>query len=368
MIVGVPKEIKPDERRVAMTPAGAAAFRLHGHSVQVERGAGLGSGFTDQQYREAGARIIDSAAAIWKRATMVLKVKEPQSSEYKHLRPGLILFTYLHLAAERRLATTLLKNRVSALGYETVQLEDQSLPLLAPMSEVAGRLAVQVGGWCLQAQNGGDGVLLSGAPGVRPGKVVIVGGGIAGFNACRVAEGVGAEVTILDVNPSRLRYLNDLLSSQAVTVMSNRATLEEEVRQADLVVGTVLVAGARAPRLLTRAMIGRMKRGAALVDLSIDQGGISETSTPTTHARPIYLREGVVHYCVTNMPGVVPHTSTYALTNATLSYALEIADRGLLEAGARNPALRLGLNTHDGAIAHRAVADSLRMKHQSPWD
>ena len=226
----------------------------------------------------------------------VSKVKEPQPSEYKFLRPGLILFTYLHLAAERRLARELLKRRVSALGYETVQLEDQSLPLLAPMSEVAGRLAVQVGGWCLEAQNGGGGVLLSGAPGVRPGKILVIGGGIAGFNACRVAEGVGAEVTILDVNPLRLRYLSDLLSGQAITVMSNRATLEEEIRQADLVIGTVLVPGARAPRLITARMVANMKRGAALVDLSIDQGGISETSRPTTHAKPIYIHGGGAHY------------------------------------------------------------------------
>jgi alanine dehydrogenase len=367
MIVGVPKEIKPDERRVAMTPAGAAAFVLHGHQVYVERGAGLGSGFGDQQYRAVGAQVVASAAAVWRRAGLVLKVKEPLPSEFQFLRPDLILFTYLHLAAEAHLAHALLKHGVAALGYETVQLEDSSLPLLAPMSEVAGRLAIQVGGWCLEAQNGGAGVLLSGAPGVRPGKVLIIGGGIAGFNACRVAEGVGAEVTILDVNPLRLRYLNDLLSNRAVTVMSNRATLEEEIRQADLVVGTVLVAGARAPRLITRAMIARMKRGAALVDISIDQGGISETSLPTTHSKPIYMREGVVHYCVTNMPGVVPHTSTYALTNATLSYALEIADYGLLDACAHNRALRSGLNTYEGRVVHPAVAESLKMKPHTPW-
>ena len=367
MIVGVPKEIKPDERRVAMTPAGAAALVSHGHRVLVERGAGLGSGFADQEYRAAGAQIVSSAAGVWNRATMVLKVKEPLPSEFRFLRGDLILFTYLHLAAEPELARALLKHGVAALGYETVQLEDSSLPLLAPMSEVAGRLAIQVGGWCLEAQNGGAGVLLSGAPGVRPGKVLIIGGGIAGFNACRVAEGVGAEVTILDVNPSRLRYLNDLLSNRAVTVMSNRATLEEEIRQADLVVGTVLVAGARAPRLITRGMVAKMKRGAALVDISIDQGGISETSVPTTHSKPIYIREGIVHYCVTNMPGVVPHTSTYALTNATLSYALEIADHGLLEACAQNGGLRSGLNIYDGKVVHPAVAEALRMKAHAPW-
>ncbi|MGA2411973.1 MAG: alanine dehydrogenase [Candidatus Binataceae bacterium] len=368
MIIGVPTEIKPDERRVALTPAGAGAFRHHGHTVIVQRGAGLGSGLSDRDYRAAGARIADSAAAVWQRATMVLKVKEPQPSEYRFLRPGLLLFTYLHLAAEPRLARELMRQKVSALGYETVQVEDASLPLLAPMSEVAGRLAIQVGGWCLQAQNGGAGVLLSGAPGVRPGKILIIGGGIAGFNACRVAAGVGAEVTILDVNPVRLRYLSDLLSGQAITVMSNRATIEEEMRQADLVVGTVLLPGARAPRLITARMVAQMKPGAALVDISIDQGGISETSRPTTHARPIYIKNGVVHYCVTNMPGVVPHTSTYALTNATLSYALEIADHGLLQACELNHALRHGLNTYDGHVVHPAVASALHLKPHSPWE
>jgi alanine dehydrogenase len=368
MIIGVPKEIKPDERRVAITPAGVAAARHHGHTVLVQSGAGAGSGFSDSEYRAAGASVAAGAAAVWGRAAMVLKVKEPQPAEYKFMRPGLILFTYLHLAPDLRLTRELLRRRVSALGYETVQLDDGSLPLLAPMSEVAGRLAVQVGGWCLEAQNGGAGVLLSGAPGVRPGRVLIVGGGIAGFNACRVATGIGAQVTILDVNPLRLRYLNDLLGSGAITIMSNRATLEEEIAQTDLLIGTVLVAGARTPRLISARMVGKMKRGAALVDLSIDQGGIAETSRPTTHARAIYIHSGVVHYCVTNMPGVVPHTSTYALTNATLSYALEIADHGLLEAGARSRAIRHGLNTHEGQVVHPAVAESLRMEPHSPWE
>lgn len=299
---------------------------------------------------------------------MVLKVKEPQRSEFRFLRSDLILFTYLHLAAEPALARELARRGTAALGYETVQLEDRSLPLLAPMSEVAGRLAVQVGGWCMEAQNGGCGVLLSGASGVRPGRVAVLGGGIAGANAARVAAGVGAEVTILDVNPTRLRYLGDLLGGRVTTLMSNRATLEEEVRNADLVIGTVLVAGARTPRLVTRAMVARMKRGAALVDLSIDQGGLSETSHPTSHRRPIYLAQGVVHYCVTNMPAIVPHTSTYALTNATLTYALELADRGVLEAGARNAALRNGVNTYGGHVAHPAVAAALHMKPRSPWE
>jgi alanine dehydrogenase len=368
MIVGIPTEIKPDERRVALTPAGAAVFRGHGHRVLVQSGAGAGSGFSDAAYRAAGAQVVRSAATVWTRARMILKVKEPQRSEFRFLRRDLVIFTYLHLAAEPALARELVRCGTAALGYETVQLEDLSLPLLAPMSEVAGRLAVQVGGWCMEAQNGGCGVLLSGASGVRPGRVAVLGGGIAGANAARVAAGVGAEVTILDVNPSRLRYLGDLLGRRVTTLMSNRVTLEEEVLNADLVIGSVLVPGARAPRLVTRGMVARMKRGAALVDLSIDQGGLSETSRPTSHRRPIYVAQGVVHYCVTNMPAIVPHTSTYALTNATLTYALELADRGVLEAGTRNAALRNGVNTYGGHVVHPAVAAALRVKPRSPWD
>ena len=257
---------------------------------------------------------------------------------------------------------------MTAVGYETIQLEDSSLPLLAPMSEVAGRLAIQAGSWCLQARSGGRGVLLSGASGVRPGKVVVLGGGIAGLNACRVAAGVGAEVTIMDINPMRLRYLSDLLGGRVTTVMSNRATVDEEVTNSDLVIGAVLVPGARTPRLVSAKMVARMRPGAAIVDLSIDQGGIAETSAPTTHARPTFIRNGVVHYCVTNMPAMVPHTSTYALTNATLSYALEIADHGILGAGLHNPAIRHGLNTFDGYVVHPAVAQALKMKPQSPWE
>ena len=368
MIVGIPTEIKADERRVSLTPAGAAAFRSHGHRVVVQRAAGVASGFSDADYRAAGATIADGAAAVWQRADMILKVKEPQAVEYRLMRPGLIIFTYLHLAADARLAREMLKRRVIGIGYETIELQDGSLPLLAPMSEVAGRIAIQVGGWCLQSRNGGRGVLLSGAPGVRSGKVAVVGGGIAGLNACRVAAGVGAEVTILDNNPIRLRYLNDILGGSAMPVMSTPATREEEISAADLVIGAVLVAGARTPRLITSKMVSRMKPGAVLVDLSIDQGGVSETSKPTTHEKPIYIRERVVHYCVTNMPAMVPHTSTYALTNATLVYALEIADHGVLEAGQGNPAIRHGLNTFDGNIAHPAVADALRMKYHSPWE
>lgn len=368
MIVGIPTEIKADERRVSATPAGVGALKSHGHRVIVQKGAGAGSGFSDQDYRRAGASVATSAAQVWRQAEMILKVKEPQSSEYRFFRPGLIVFTYLHLAADRRLGREMLARGVTGLGYETIELEDASLPLLAPMSEVAGRLAIQVGAWCLQARNGGRGVLLSGAPGVRPAKVVVLGGGIAGLNACRIAAGVGAEVTIMDNNPIRLRYLSDILGGRAMTVMSNRATVAEELEAADLVIGAALVPGARTPRLVSAKMVSTMKTGSALVDLSIDQGGVSETSRPTTHAEPIFIRNGVVHYCVTNMPAMVPHTSTYALTNATLHYALEVADHGVLEAGARNKSIRYGLNTYDGHVVHPAVAEALRAKARSPWD
>jgi alanine dehydrogenase len=368
MIVGIPTEIKSDEQRVSLTPAGVAALRSHGHRVMVQSSAGAGSGFGDGDYRIAGATIVASAARVWDRADFILKVKEPQPPEYPLMRPGMILFTYLHLAADLRLSRELIRRLVTAVGYETIQLEDSSLPLLAPMSEVAGRLAIQAGSWCLQARSGGRGVLLSGASGVRPGKVVVLGGGIAGLNACRVAAGVGAEVTIMDNNPIRLRYLSDLLGGRVTTVMSNRATIDEEVTNSDLVIGTVLVPGARAPRLISSRMVARMRPGAAIVDLSIDQGGIAETSAPTTHARPTFIRNGVVHYCVTNMPAMVPHTSTYALTNATLTYAMEIADRGIIEAGRLNPAIRHGLNIFDGHVVHPAVAQALKMKPQSPWE
>jgi alanine dehydrogenase len=368
VIVGIPAEIKSDESRVALTPAGVAAFRSRGHTVVIERGAGLGSGFDDASYRAAGARIATSASAVWQQAELILKVKEPQPSEFGFLRPGQILFTYLHLAAARPLARELLHRRVTALGYETIQLDDGTLPLLAPMSEIAGRLAIQAGSWCLQARIGGRGVLLSGASGVRPGKVLIVGAGIAGANACQIATGVGAEVTVMDISPARLRYLHDVLGGHVTTLMSNKSNLEEELRQADLVIGAVLLPGALTPRLITHAMVARMKPGTAIVDLSIDQGGISDTSRPTTHAKPTYVRDGVVHYCVTNMPGVVPHTSTYALTNATLAYAMDIADQGVLAAGRQSSAIRHGLNTYDGRVVHPAVAEALRIHPTSPWD
>jgi alanine dehydrogenase len=355
MVIGIPKEIKAEETRVAITPSGVAGLTAHGHQVVIQQGAGAGSSIPDELYRAAGARLLPAAGAVWERAEMILKVKEPLPAEYPFLRPGLIVFTYLHLAAEEALTRVLLDKQVTAIGYETIQLDDGALPLLAPMSEVAGRLSIQVGAWCLQAQNGGRGVLLSGASGVKPAYVVILGAGIAGASACQVAVGVGAHVSILDVNPARLRYVHDILGGHVTTVMSNRANLEEEVTAADLAISSILVPGARTPKLLSRALFRGMKPGAAFVDISIDQGGSAETSRPTAHHDPIYREEGVVHYCVTNMPAIVPHTSTFALTNVTLSYALELADKGL-HAVRENPALRRGLNTLRGHITHPGVA------------
>ncbi|HXG51378.1 MAG TPA: alanine dehydrogenase [candidate division Zixibacteria bacterium] len=359
MIVGVPREIKEEENRVAMTPSGVSAFVSRGHTVLVEKGAGLGSGIADRAYAGAGATIVDSAKEVWEQAELIMKVKEPQPSEFPYLHEGLILFTYLHLAANETVTSELLARKVTAIAYETIQLEDGSLPLLMPMSEIAGRLSIQVGAWCLQAENGGRGILLAGASGVRPGKVVILGAGIAGTAACQIAAGVGAYVSILDVNPTKLRYVHDILGGHVTTLMSNRANVEEEVVDADLVIGAVLIPGARAPKLITRNVVKLMKPGAAFVDISIDQGGCAETSRPTSHLAPIYVEEDVVHYCVTNMPAIVPNTSTYALTNATLSYGLEIANRGVVQALKRNPALARGLNTCAGKITHPGVAAAL---------
>jgi alanine dehydrogenase len=362
VIVGVPKEIKAEENRVAITPSGVAALAAHGHRVLVERGAGQGSGISDRAYRDAGARCT-AAADVWRRAEMILKVKEPRPSEYSYLRPGLLLFTYLHLANDRRLARVLLDRQVTAVAYETLQLDDGSLPLLAPMSEVAGRLSVQVGAWCLEAQNGGSGILLSGASGVRPGKVVVLGGGMAGASACQIAVAMGAHVSVIERDPTRLRYLHDILGGHLTTLMSNRVNVEDEVRHADLVIGTVLIPGARAPRLISRKLVKSMKRRAALVDVSIDQGGCAATSRPTTHKRPIYEAEGVVHYCVTNMPAIVPHTSTFALTNATFQYALSLADHGFEGALSHFASLGPAVNCYRGHLTHQAVAEAVELPH-----
>ena len=336
MIVGVPKEIKTEENRVAVTTTGVAGFVARHHSVLIEKGAGAGSGFTDLAYQNAGATIVASAQEVWEHSDMIMKVKEPQESEFSLMRPGLILFTYLHLAAAELVTRALLERKVTAVAYETIQLEDGSLPLLAPMSEIAGRLSIQVGAWCLQAENGGRGILLGGASGVRPANVVIIGAGISGTSACQVAVGMGADVSILDVNPTKLRYVHDILGGHVTTLMSNRANVEEAALGADLVIGSVLIPGAQAPKLIPRALAKRMKPGAAFVDIAIDQGGCAETSHPTTHRAPIYVDEDLVHYCVTNMPAIVPNTSTYALTNSTLTYGLELANRGFPQALARN--------------------------------
>jgi alanine dehydrogenase len=361
MIIGVPKEIKTEENRVAVTPTGVAGFVARNHQVMIQKGAGSGSGLTDANYQAAGATIVDSAKEVWEKADMIMKVKEPQQSEYALLRPGLILFTYLHLAAAESVTREMLERKVTGIAYETIQLDDGSLPLLAPMSEIAGRLSIQVGAWCLQAENGGRGVLLGGASGVRPANVVIIGAGMSGTAACQVAVGMGAHVSILDINPNKLRYVHDILGGHVTTLMSNRANVEEAVVGADLVIGSVLIPGAQAPKLIPRSLAKRMKSGAAFVDIAIDQGGCAETSRPTTHINPIYVEEELVHYCVTNMPAIVPNTSTYALTNSTLTYGLELANRGFPLAVIRNKALAKGLNTFDGKVTYEGVANAFNL-------
>src|SRR6202521_2987230 len=359
MIVGVPTEINPDERRVALPPAGAAALRTAGHRVLVQTGAGAGSGFHDREYSAAGAELLRSPTAVWERARMVLKVKEPQRAEFRFLRKDLVLFTYLHLAAEPALARALVRGGTAALGYETVQLEDQSLPLLAPMSEVAGRIAVQVGAHCLEKEQGGIGVLLGGVPGVAAAKVVILGGGVAGTNAARMAMGMEAYVTVIDRSLPRLYELDLQFGAQLHTLFSTMENIEREVIAADLVIGAVLIPGAAAPKLVSRALVRAMKPGAVVVDISIDQGGCFETSRPTTHAAPTYVEEGVVHYCVTNMPGAVARTSAVALNNATLPFVLAIAERGWRRALSEDPHVRNGLNVARGLLTHPAVAHDL---------
>jgi alanine dehydrogenase len=361
MIIGVPKEIKTEENRVAVTPTGVAGFVARNHQVLIQRGAGSGSGLTDSSYQAAGATIVDSAKQVWDKADMIMKVKEPQESEFAFLRPGLILFTYLHLAADEAVTRAMLERKVTGIAYETIQLDDGSLPLLAPMSEIAGRLSIQVGAWCLQAENGGRGILLGGASGVRPANVVILGAGMSGTAACQVAVGMGAHVSILDINPNKLRYVHDILGGHVTTLMSNRANVEEAVVGADLVIGSVLIPGAQAPKLIPRALVKRMKAGAAFVDIAIDQGGCAETSRPTTHTNPIYVEEELVHYCVTNMPAIVPNTSTYALTNSTLTYGLELANRGFPQALVRNKALAKGLNTFNGKVTYQGVASAFNL-------
>jgi alanine dehydrogenase len=355
MLVGVPKEIKVHESRVALTPEGVFEFVRSGHQVVVETGAGVGSAISDADFIEAGARIESDVEKIWSQADLILKVKEPIPAEYPRLRSGQILFTYLHLAASKECTDALLKSGTTAIAYETVEV-DGALPLLAPMSEVAGRLAVQVGAYALQKPNGGRGVLLAGVPGVAPGKVVVIGGGVAGLNAAVIAMGMGADVTVIDRSLPRLAYIDSLYNGRIKTLASTSHAIDREIKQADLVIGAVLVHGAKAPKLVTNAQVAQMKPGSVLVDIAIDQGGCFEDSRPTTHAEPTFEVHNSIFYCVANMPGAVPVASTYALTNATLPYALSIADKGWEKAIADDPALDRGLNVHAGKVRYNAVA------------
>lgn len=358
MIVGILKEIKAEENRVSMTPAGVEILKEFGHKVLLEKDAGKGSGFQDADYAVEGAEVVDTPAEIYSKAGMIMHVKEPLPSEYPLIREDQIIFTYLHLAASEELTRALIKTRSVNIAYETIQRPDGSLPLLTPMSEVAGRMAIQEGAKYLEMTQGGHGILLGGVPGVDPGTVLVIGGGTVGTHAARTACGLGAKVYLLDMNLARLRYLYDVMPSNCFLLMSSPATIRKLVREADVVVGAVLIPGAKAPKLLTRAMIKTMKKGAVLVDVAIDQGGCFETSRPTTHDDPIFIVDGVIHYCVTNMPGAVAKTSTLALTNATLPYAVEIAGKGWKKAFMENQEIRLGANVVQGSVTQKGVADA----------
>jgi alanine dehydrogenase len=363
MKIGVVKEIKSDEYRVALTPAGAHELARRGHDVLVETGAGEGSAFPDSAYEAVGARLA-GADDVWSEAELVLKVKEPLPPEYARLRAGLVLFTYLHLAANEELTRALAASGAACVAYETVETDNGALPLLAPMSEIAGRLAAQAGAYFLEKPVGGRGLLLGGVAGVAPGKVVVIGGGMVGYNAAVIAIGLGASVTILERSVDRMRHLEEILSGRVSLLMSSGLQVEESVAAADVVIGAVLIPGAVAPKLITRQMIGGMKDGSVLCDVAIDQGGCAETSRPTTHSEPVYVVEGVTHYCVANMPGAVPVTSTKALTNVTLPYVEEIAEHGLAAAVASDPALARGVNVLDGRITYQAVADAHDLDYQ----
>ncbi|MBN9655365.1 alanine dehydrogenase [Halobacillus sp. GSS1] len=358
MKIGVPKEVKNNENRIAMTPAGVVSLTNAGHEVFVETHAGLGSGFTDDQYREAGATIVESAQKAWSQE-MVMKVKEPVPEEYDYFYEGLILFTYLHLAPESELTKALVNKKVISIAYETVQLPNGSLPLLTPMSEVAGRMASQIGAQYLEKSKGGKGILLGGIPGVRRGRVTVIGGGVVGTNAAKIAMGLGADVTIIDLNPERLRQLDDIFGSDINTLMSNPLNIQEALEESDLVIGAVLIPGAKAPSLVTEDMVKSMKEGSVIVDVAIDQGGIFETTDRiTTHDDPTYEKHGVLHYAVANMPGAVPRTSTIGLTNVTVPYALQLANKGYVRACKENDALYKGLNTLNGHVTYKAVAEA----------
>lgn len=356
MIVGLPKEIKDNEYRVGLTPAGVRALKDAGHQILVERDAGGGSGFENALYERAGATIIDSADDVWAGAEMIVKVKEPIAPEYPRMREGQLLFTYLHLAPDRELTRQLIDRKVTGIAYETITDRHGQLPLLTPMSEVAGRMAIQVGAHYLEKMSGGRGILLGGVPGVPAARVVIIGGGVVGTNAAKMAVGMGAHVTIIDNNLDRLRELDDIFLSKISTLASSAYMIQDTISQADLIVGAVLVKGAAAPKLITRSMLKEVPNGAVIVDVAVDQGGCIETTHPTTHSNPTYYVEGVLHYCVANMPGAVPRTSTFALTNATLPYALKLANKGFLQAIASDPGLKEGVNTFAGACTYEAVA------------
>ena len=366
MLIGVPKEIKDQEHRVGLTPASVREIVAHGHSVLVETHAGDGIGAADADYRKAGAEIAPTAEDVFARAEMLVKVKEPQAVERKRLKRGQVLFTYLHLAPDPEQTKDLIASGAVCIAYETITDAHGGLPLLAPMSEVAGRMAVQAGAHCLETAQGGMGILPGGVAGVAPAKIVILGAGVVGTNAAQIAVGSGAHVVVLDRNLDKLRRIEDLFGARTITVFSNQENLEHHVLSADLVIGAVLVAGAAAPKLVTRDMVSKMKKGSVLVDVAIDQGGCFETSKPTTHTHPTYVVDGVVHYCVANMPGGVPRTSTYALNNATLPYVLQLADMGYRDAMRRNAHLQAGLNVHEGVVTNKAVAEALGHPYRNP--
>ncbi len=364
MIIGVPKEIKNNEYRVGLIPAGVQVLTRAGHKVYIERGAGIGSGISDQEYEISGAVILDSPAEIYSRSEMMVKIKEPQKEEYGYLRPGLIVFTFFHFAASRELTQEMLKRNVIAFAYETLQLENGELPCLTPMSEVAGRMSVPAGARCLEEPMQGRGILLGGVPGVAPAEVVIIGAGVVGSNACKMAAGLGAQVTVMDTNLSRLRFLDEIMPPNAHTLMSNAHTVREAVLKADLVISSVLIRGAKAPCVIDRKTVSQMKKGAVIIDVAIDQGGSVETSRPTTHENPTYVVDDIVHYCVTNMPGAVARTSTYALTNATLPYILSLANQGYVRAVREHYPLKRAVNMIKGELVIREVAETFGFSWQ----
>ncbi len=365
MKIGVPKEVKIQEYRVGLVPAGVRELIKSGAKVSVQAGAGMGSGVTDEEYKKAGATIVPTAEAVWKESEMIIKVKEPLPAEFNSIQTGQKIYTYLHLAVAPELVDVLVDKKVSGIAYETIEAKNRSLPLLKPMSEVAGKMATQVGAFYLSKQSGGTGVLLGGVPGVRRGGVTIIGGGIVGMNACKIAVGMGADVVILDVNVDRLEYLDDIFGNQITTLKSHTQNIEDSVLDADLVVGAVLLPGAKAPNLVNREMVSRMKKGAVIVDVAVDQGGCVETCKPTTHENPTYLVDGVSHYCVANMPGAVANTSTFALTNATLGYAKRHVEEGLENVMKDDAGFKLGLNTYKGYVTYEAVAQALNKTYKS---